>query len=326
MISSSLSWSLSAQPRRVFGWEDIINNQNTMTNKAYLDTLLQNLKLSYFDNTPFNFPLTHFLSFVNNEVAGIKWLIYQMVSLSWINPNIRIDYLQGFLDELESLDENFPEFPGSPNTSIRTFLEDNLSNNLYNRLRLTPNSRAFSPSPSTPRPTSYSVFGGAPSAPYAPRPAHQTQSRMNLDSDSSILAHPVFSSTFWRATAPAPSPNPHSIIFYFQRNGPSDTADTDDMLYIKKNLSTNLFDITYKNKAENFSSKMIGVSHSGVLEYVSSTLRLLAIDKEPFSHIQYQPPCGSSILLLPCQLHVPEHRDALYDSMEVIMNSWPTSV
>jgi hypothetical protein len=326
MISSSLSWCINNQPRRIFGWADIINNQNTMNNKGYLDTLLHNLKLSYFDNTPFNYPLTHFLSFVNNEVAGIKWLIYQMVSLSWINPNIRIDYLQGFLNELESLDENFPEFPGSPRTTIRNFLEQNLSNNLYNRLRLTPNARAFSPirvpTPITPvRPTSSSsssTFGGAP--PPAPRPAHQTQSRMSVD--STPLPQPVFSSS---STTNASS-TPFSITFYLQRDGPNDTAATDDVVKIKKNLVTNTYTIIYTSKKDNFSSTMTGVSHNGVLDYVSSMLKLLALDKEPFSHIQYQPPSGPSIIALPCQMNIYDNRQAIYDSMEVIMHSWPTSV
>ena len=118
------------QIRRVFGWRDILQNwHNTLVPCSYIKTVMENLRAATSSTYGNNFPLTHFLTFLNYEQEGIKWLIYEVISSQWLHGRVRVDYLQGLVDQVDNLDSGFPAFVGSPmnNITIRSFVNESLT-------------------------------------------------------------------------------------------------------------------------------------------------------------------------------------------------------
>jgi hypothetical protein len=115
-------WS-STQNVRVFNWVDLLEDwHRSLTPSSFISTLLANINVM-------EHPLSHFLTYLNNEGAGLKWFIHELVSSRWMRGSVRTDFLRELVNHHEvDLDSYFPVFVGSPHrTTVREFLESSLS-------------------------------------------------------------------------------------------------------------------------------------------------------------------------------------------------------
>ena len=117
----------SANERRAFGWKGILQEWNrTFTHPHNVDVVIDNLRAACEPDGSHVPPISRFLSYLNNEQEGIAWFLYECISIRWLWGSIRLDYVRDLVDEIEDLDGFFPDFPGSPNETIRKFITDNL--------------------------------------------------------------------------------------------------------------------------------------------------------------------------------------------------------
>lgn len=286
-------WSVDSQTRRIFGWRNILQNwSETLTAPAYVTTILDNLKVasdpSY--NYSYNYPVTHFLSFLNEEDEGIKWLIYEAVALRWMYGSIRTDYLAGLVDYTD-VDTYFPTFVGSPGQSVtvRQFLESQLTPHELNLVGMMP--RLVAP----------------------PRPLVRT-----------LYRTPPLSATSARApAAPAATHTRYpEIQLRFIRK---DESKINDDIFSIVRKEADLFDIRYNDMDAKVKQHTLGLGRTEVLKHLSYSLRLLTLDEEPFASVQLIVPGMPSILLSPKNLSS-STRDLLYDTVERTMSNWPVHV
>ena len=136
-IPSSRLWS-SEQIRSITGWTDILKRwHDTLHVPHYVQEVMNNLRAASDPNSNYNPPLADFLRFLGYEQNAYKWFVYEIVAVSWMWGNKRLDYLREILPRLDSLDTLFPFFPGSPAThTIRSFLESQLTPAEYESLGL----------------------------------------------------------------------------------------------------------------------------------------------------------------------------------------------
>ena len=127
MMYYQFLWS-NTQTRRVFNWTDILASwEDTLHPSTYITTVTNNLRAASDPSSNVDFPISHFLTFLNEEEDGVKWLIYEAVVLRWMYGNVRTDYIAELMDYVD-LDTPFPSFLGSPQGfTVRQFLESNLT-------------------------------------------------------------------------------------------------------------------------------------------------------------------------------------------------------
>jgi hypothetical protein len=295
-FNANALWSVASQTRRIFGWRNILQNwSDTLTAPSYVTTILDNLKAASDPNYnySFNYPVSHFLSFLNNEDEGIKWLIYEAVALRWMYGSVRTDYLAALVDEVD-VDTYFPSFVGSPgsSTTVRQFLESQLTVHELNLVGMMPRL-------------------------VAPPPPVRTLYRTPSLSATSRAATP--------APAAAAAPRYPEIQLRFIRNiNNKDDKMNDDVLSIVRK-EADLFDIRYNDMDANVKQRTLGLGRAEVLKHLSYSLRLLTLDEEPFASVQLIVPGMPSILLSPKNLSS-STRDLLYDTVERTMNNWPVHV
>ena len=123
-------WNNETQIRRIFGWADLLKEWNdSLIPSSYITTVINNLRASSNPNSEYDFPLSHFTTFLNDEDEGLKWLIYEIVAQRWMYVNsIQTAYLSELVDRVD-VNSYFPAFVGSPLTTktVREFLEENLT-------------------------------------------------------------------------------------------------------------------------------------------------------------------------------------------------------
>jgi hypothetical protein len=278
------TWSSTLQARRIFGWSDILR-QWSVSNQSnvFIDTLLENLNASLNQN----FPVQHFLTFLNHEEAGIKWLIYEIVANRWMNGTVRTDYLAELVERVD-LESHFPPFVGSPGDSltVREFLNGNLTSFELGQIAMMPPLVNFAPT----RARRQSRF----QPPVVPAPAP--------------------------AVVPVCAPlRKTPILFRIMRD--SDNQDQDDIITIRQTPNNTYF-MHYNDQSCNKSSKMANMTRAEVLTNLSVSLRLLAIDEKPFDSLQVIVPNVPSVMISPENL-TSQARDLIYDTVESIMDNWP---
>jgi hypothetical protein len=137
----STLWNENSQLRRVFGWTDILRQWDESLNMpAYVQTVVNNLRAVSNPNTSRDYPLEHFTNFLNDEQDGLKWLLYEIITMRWMWGETRLDYLRRLVDLIEDLDSFFPNFVGSPRQTqtIREFVESNLNDDEQEFVNLMP--------------------------------------------------------------------------------------------------------------------------------------------------------------------------------------------
>jgi hypothetical protein len=126
----STLWNENSQLRRVFGWTDILSSWDDSLNMSpYVQTVVDNLRAVSNPDSNRDLPLEHFTNFLNDEQDGLKWFLYEIISMRWMWGETRLDYIRHLVDLIDDLDSFFPHFVGSPRQTqtIREFIENNLN-------------------------------------------------------------------------------------------------------------------------------------------------------------------------------------------------------
>jgi hypothetical protein len=99
-------------------------------------------------------------------------------------------------------------------------------------------------------------------------------------------------------------------------------SQKDDVIRIfKATDDDDLYNILFSDNESNIQHHIRCASRQHVLNYISSSLRLLRFDHDPYENVQVQIPAGPSILLNP---KVPIRvRETIYDCIETCMDNWP---
>jgi hypothetical protein len=183
----------SSNSHRVYGWVQILNEWNaTLEQAPYVETVIENIRAATNQAGDYSPRLSQFLTYVNYEQDAMKWLLYEFIAIRWLWGSIRLDYVRGVLDEIDSLDSYFPAFPGSPSCTLRQFVESNLDEEELEYVQMMPALVPMTP------------LRAAASSP-AP-PALRRRSSTRAAADNSPI-YPTLSERFAAsASAPAPAP------------------------------------------------------------------------------------------------------------------------
>lgn len=304
----------SNSSHRVYGWNDILNEWNATLNQApYVETVIENIRAATNQEGYHSPRLSQFLTYVNYEQDAMKWLLYEFIAIRWLWGSIRLDYVRGVLDEIDSLDSHFPAFPGSPTCTLRQFVEANLDEEELEYVQMMPALVPMTPLRSTT---------------YAAPPPLRRRSSTRAAADSSPI-YPTLSERFASASAAAPAqtqakrvpPIMIRVIRSLEAN------DRDDVIKITPKKATDengekLFTITYNDQDSSFSTKVKKMDEAAVLQYLSNFLRLLTVDEEPFESVQFTFPTLPTVLVTPKNL-TSQTRELVYETVETMVANWP---
>jgi hypothetical protein len=278
-------WNPNApQHTRIFNWNSILQEwSQSLVPSAYIETVQKNLSSATANNS---FPLTHFLTYLNEEQEGIAWLIYEICATRWMYGRVRTDYLRELVYVLDSVDVHFPAFVGSPHDSmtIREFLEDQLNAEELETVDMMP--RLVPPSIQRER--------------FEARQRHRAST-----------AAPVRQG---RETRP--------ITLRFMR--PELDEKHDDVVNIHR-MGDDAFNIVFRDNSSVYKSRARSLTRTEVMEYLSNTLRLVAIDEQPFANVQLLAPNMPTVVISPKNM-TSQTRDLIYDTVETTMNNWPVAI
>lgn len=289
-------WNPNApQQTRIFNWRSILEEwSQTLVPTPYIETVQKNLRVATEYPYSYSFPLTHFLSYLNEEQEGIAWLIHEICSTRWMYGRIRSDYLRGLVLLVDDLDSGFPAFVGSPydSTTIREFLEAQLTAEELDTVNMMPRLVALPPSIHRER--------------FEARQRHRASASV-------------------AATAAQPPAQPQALLpitLRFMRPGLD--SKHDDIVNIYR-MSEDAFKITFRDGDGKHKSRARNLTRTEVMEYLSNTLRLVAIDEEPFANVQLLAPNMPTVVIKPNNM-TSQTRDLIYDTVQTTMNNWPVSV
>lgn len=306
----------SNSSHRVYGWNDILNEWNATLNQApYVETVIENIRAATNQDGNHSPRLSQFLTYVNYEQDAMKWLLYEFIAIRWLWGSIRLDYVRGVLDEIDSLDSYFPSFPGSPACTVRQFVVSNLDEEELEYVQMMPALVPMTPLRSTT---------------YAAPPPLRRQSSTRAAADNSPI-YPTLSERFSAASASAPSaaqtqakrvpPIMIRVIRSLEAN------DRDDVIKITPKKATDengekLFTITYNDQDSSFNTKVKKMDEAAVMQYLSNFLRLLTVDEEPFESVQFTFPTLPTVLVTPKNL-TSQTRELVYETVETMVANWP---
>jgi hypothetical protein len=304
----------SNNSHRVYGWVQILNEWNaTLEQAPYVETVIENIRAATNQAGDHSPRLSQFLTYVNYEQDAMKWLLYEFIAIRWLWGSIRLDYVRGILDEIDSLDSHFPAFPGSPSCTIRQFVQSNLDEEELEYVQMMPALVPMTP------------------LRYAQPPALRRRSSTRAAADNSPI-YPTLSERFAAsASASAPAPSTHSakcippIMIRVIRS--MEAKDSDDVIKITPKKATGengekLFTITYNDQDSSVNTKMKKMDESAVLQYLSNFLRLLVVDEEPFESVQFTFPTLPTVLVTPKNL-TSQTRELVYETVETMVANWP---
>ena len=306
----------SNSSHRVYGWNDILSEWNATLNQApYVETVIENIRAATNQDGNHSPRLSQFLTYVNYEQDAMKWLLYEFIAIRWLWGSIRLDYVRGVLDEIDSLDSHFPAFPGSPTCTLRQFVVSNLDEEELEYVQMMPALVPMTPLRSTT---------------YAAPPALRRQSSTRAAGDNSPI-YPTLSERFASASASAPAPaqiqakRVPPIMIRVIRS--LEANDRDDVIKITPKKATDengekLFTITYNDQDSSFSTKVKKMDEGAVLQYLSNFLRLLTVDEEPFESVQFTFPTLPTVLVTPKNL-TSQTRELVYETVETMVANWP---
>lgn len=293
-------WNNESQIRRIFGWADLLSDwNNTLNPSAYITTVIDNLRATSDPASEYNFPLSHFVTFLNDEQEGLKWLIYEIIAQRWMYTNTRTDYLRELVDRVD-VDTGFPVFVGSPlNTmTVREFLEQNLNNEERAEVNMLP--RLV---PQETNATVYSFWAGAGA----------NSVRTNVIGRTSNVPQPAVKEKH---------PYTFALRFLRKEHLDADEGKHDTLICITK-AANGTYSLAFKEDL--VKNKTTGLTRYQVLRYLSVHLRSLVIDDDPYNSVQILPPNAPSVLYDLKRVDRAATRDLIYDSVEVSMDMWPTA-
>jgi hypothetical protein len=285
-------WTNDSQIRRIFGWADILREWNyTLKASTYITTLIDNLRATSDPKSTYDFPLSHFVTFLNDEQEGLKWLIYEIVAQRWMYADTPTEYLSELVHRVD-VDTGFPSFVGSPLSSktVREFLEENLSEDELEDVEM------------------------------LPRLVHADNYTYFANQNPQINCANVNRTT---ATPPTTNKFPHSFQLRFLRPEHTNTneASEDTVITISK-AKDETYNMHFKDGS--YKSTKTGLRREQLIRYLSVQLRSLAIDDDPYNSVQVMPPNAPSVLYLMDRINSSSTRDLIYDNLEISMEVWPT--
>ena len=316
----------SNSSHRVYGWNDILNEWNaTLQQAPYVETVIENIRAATNQDGNHSPRLTQFLTYVNYEQDAMKWLLYEFIAIRWLWGSIRLDYVRGVLDEIDSLDSHFPAFPGSPTCTLRQFVVSNLDEEELEYVQMMPAMVPMTPL----RSTTYAAPPPLRSTTYAAPPPLRRQSSTRAAADNSPI-YPTLSERFAAsasASAPAPVQAKRVPPIMIRVIRSLEANDRDDVIKITPKKATDengekLFTITYNDQDSSFSTKVKKMDEAAVLQYLSNFLRLLTVDEEPFESVQFTFPTLPTVLVTPKNL-TSQTRELVYETVETMVANWP---
>jgi hypothetical protein len=249
----------------------------------------------------------------------------------------RLDYVRDLIQEVDTLNSNFPSFPGSSSTiTIGHFLDThlNIAERIYLGL-LEPNSvseESKVEEESSIYDTEDAETRSIPESPpenFLPTPRTPTRRIRSSRSPPNAPPRPVrAASPISSSRAVPPSTIPPTNLF--SKCAPieillhrDEDKKNDDIILIKK-YKDNDYSISFKdNRSKIPLRNTSGLTKGQVLQYMNIALRLLTKDVDPFKNIQLNIP-HMPVILLPTKLKE-EDRNLLNESIEFTLNNWPVS-
>jgi hypothetical protein len=285
-------WNQNSQLRRVFGWTDILASwDDSLVMPPYVQTVIDNLRAATDESI--DYPLEHFTNFLNEEQDGLKWFLYEIISMRWMWGNTRIDYLRRLVDMFEDLDSFFPDFVGSPRQTqtVREFVESNLDDDERAYVNMMP----------------------------------QLQDAYSSYAYASASVPPV------QRAVPPPPPAPVAdtakyppiVLRFLRMNGRNDSSGKkDDILSIYK--TTAGYNIVYNDQESSHKTYTRDLIALQVMRRIRNSLKLMSVDNDPFDSIQLLVPNMPSVLVYPEELDTGVCT-LLCDAIEATMEEWPST-
>lgn len=298
-------WNNEQQIRRVFGWADLLKEWNdTLNPSAYITAVIDNLRASSDPVSNYDFPLSHFVTFLNDEQEGLKWLIYEIIAQRWMYGNTRTDYLAELVDRVD-VDTGFPPFVGSPlNTkTVRQFLDENLTAEERREVNMIP------PLVSANN-YNYNFWSSGLSNQTVRTPA---SNRTNIIGRTSNVPRPAIKEK-----------HPSCFQLRILQAGNEDLAGqgSDTVISIYK-TANDLYKLIFNDKEAKVANATRDMSRQQLLRYLSVHLRSLALDDDPVASVQVLPPNAPTVLYDLDKIDRSYVRDLIYDSLELTMDNWP---
>lgn len=311
----------------VFGWTEALATwSRTGEQPVGVQRVLEHLKAASNPLDGTDYPVTHFLKYLNYEQDGLLWFLYECVAHSWLWGSPRLDYIEAVLNEVDDLEDGFPEFPGSPrdSLSVREFLTKNLTEEQLELVNMMPPL----------------VYHGTP--PCAPRdlnnppPVHRVRKPRPVDgccwrmpvSGPTTRAVPPPSPVAAHCVAPAHcvarSKDPSYASFVVRVIRRNSSSSKDDVLILRKE-SEDRYSILFKDMQSGIRNVMRDIDRTSVLNNFSIALRSLHLDDDPYESVQILHPTLPTVLVKVENLRS-QTRDLIYDSIESAMNNWPMTV
>ena len=329
-------WNTYTPPTSIIGWKDILQTwDESVSMHKNVEIVLDNLHAaSDYTSNYLNLPLTHFLHYLNYEAEAIQWFVYEVIAMRWMWGESRLDFIQSLLNfypNLVNLEATFCDFIGSPRYSmtLRQFLTEHLS----------PEEVAFLNMPPPLRTPSIRGEVKTPTYPPAGPTVHSNEGgkKMSLKVFSTFNeVDNVFDRTVQASASNASSsyeeefeqsqrkkmkrtPFYSSILLRFIAEKDQDKSE-DECLHIMK-VGDDLYDIQYDIQSIGKKRTQFNMSHLEVHQYISTVLRLMHLDTDPYFSIQFEVPHMPIVLLNPkiCS----EDRNLLYDALDNTFKNWP---
>jgi hypothetical protein len=325
----------------VFGWSEALATwSRTGEQPLGVQRVLEHLKAASNPLDGADYPVTHFLKYLNYEQDGLLWFLYECVAHSWMWGSPRLDYIEAVLNEVDDLEDGFPEFPGSPrdSLSVREFLNKNLTEEQLDMVNMMPplvrQCDLSYQSYQTPPPAARNLSN--------PPPIHRVRQNCTAPLDGCCWTMPVSGPTV-RAVPPPPSPVApvaHSVApvahSVARRKDPSyapfvvrairfnSSSSNDDVLTLRKD-GEDRFSILFNDMESGVRNVMRDLDRTSVLNNFSIALRSMHLDDDPFRSIQILHPTLPTVLVKVENLRS-QTRDLIYDSIESAMDNWPMTV
>ncbi len=281
---------------RCIGWAALLDDWNeSLAEPSQVRTFLDNLSAASSPESIYKPSYLQLVTFLNNEQIALKWFLYESIARGWLWGNVRVDFVQRLLDDIDNLDGCFPEFPGSPWThmTIRNWVNENLTEQELGQIVMMPPLVSLAE-----RAQSYPTGYSTPLR--APRPAS--------------LNAPA------RPARPQRRKMHSKVEFRIMRD--MDRAGKDDRMTIENNGDS--YTLRYMDSESKLKFCTEGLSRYSSIDNLRKILRLLSIDEEPFQFLQVLIPGMPSIMVKPENL-TSQTRDLIYDSVEATMDNWPVN-
>jgi hypothetical protein len=302
-------WENEFQPRTISGWEEILMQwEESITMPAFVQTVIENLKAASNWDSGKDYPLSHFLRFIDYESVAIKWFLYEVVALRWMWGESRIDYLKDLV-KMVDIDSNFPIFPGSPNdTTIRKFLNDHLN----------ADEKEYVEMPAAPEYTTHIGNITIRINSDGRRIITTTENPESVQPSGIVTPQdeePVSKSKKEKKVKQEKKVRPAQLQIRFNR----ESGDDDIITIVPSDFDA--YNIIFRDNSVDVAHKQYDLVEEEVQVYLSEVLRMSCVDRDPYQNIQLNLP-GRPQVMIPFN---PDSytRELIYDSVESVMSNWP---